>query len=100
MIFTRHAVETKSDVRHCGTVFLERGPDAVEVPAVCDEARSQTRIADGAQRFGEVWMQCRFAAGEVNAADTGNIARIGDHAAQQFEWKKLCVRAVEILVRA
>src|SRR6185369_15373043 len=60
VIFARHAVETKSHVRQRRTVFLKRRPDAIEVPPVGDEADCQTRIADGAERFDEMWMQCRF----------------------------------------
>src|SRR3569832_2621975 len=46
VIFTRHAVQTKRNMRNSRAIGLKRRPDTLEVPAIRDEARSQTSVAD------------------------------------------------------
>ena len=79
-------------------IRVQRGPRAFEVPTVGYEACLQIIRADCFEYFRKLRMQCRLAAGEVDACDLRCRASFVDDAAQQFERKELRVMAVEIVL--
>jgi hypothetical protein len=91
MIFTRQAVQTKRHVRDSRAIRLERRPHTFEVPAVRDEAYSQTSIADRAKRFRKLGMKRRFAASEIDPRDVGLVVSFINYSSQQIEWEEFGV---------
>jgi len=64
--FARRAVEAEGDVCDGLAAVAQGGPDALEVPAVCDEAALEAFRGDRAQDFAEARMKRRLAARTSN----------------------------------
>jgi len=61
------------------------------VPAVRDEACSQTGIADRTKRFRKLRMKRWFAPREIDPCHVGSGVGLANHSSQQIEWEEFGV---------